>query len=189
MPSLVRSFLYINLLVLPLIASADTNISGVKLASKYMLGTEALTLNGAGVRSKFFVKVYVGALYLNKTTHDAGQAMENPGAKSMQMIMLHKKVGAEKITRGWNEGIGDNQGKTEYSNIADRLKTFNALFPDLHAGDHVSMDFIPGQGTILSLNQKTLGEIEGDDFFAALLSVWLGSAPADKNLKIGLLGN
>lgn len=189
MQSLVRSFLYISLLVLPLLAQADTNISGVKLADQYSLGNEALTLNGAGVRSKFFVKVYVGALYLKKATHDAGQAMENPGAKSMQMVMLYKEVDAEKITQGWVDGIKDNLDKTEQSNIADRLKTFNALFPDLHAGDHVSMDFIPGQGTTLSLNQKTLGQIEGDDFFAALLSVWLGSVPADKNLKTGLLGN
>lgn len=186
---LFRSCLYISLLVLPLLARADTGISGVKLADQYTLGNETLTLNGAGVRSKFFVDVYVGALYLNKTTHDAIQALENTGAKSMQMVMLYKEVDAGKITQGWVEGIQDNLGKAEQSNIADRLKKFNALFPDLRAGDRVSMDFTPGQGTTLKINQKPLGTIKGADFFTALLSVWLGPEPVHKNLKSGLLGN
>ena len=189
MPSLVRTCLYISLLVLPLLARADTEISGVRLDDHYTLGNDSLTLNGAGIRSKFFVNVYIGALYLDKATHDANQALANTGAKSMQMFMLYKEVDADKITRGWIDGIKDNLGKAEQSKIADRLKTFNALFPDLHAGDHVNMDFIPGQGTSLSVNQQKLGQIEGDDFFNALLSVWLGSSPADKHLKSGLLGN
>jgi Chalcone isomerase-like len=189
MPSLVRILLYISLLASPLPAGADMDISGIKLADQITLGNEPLALNGAGVRSKFFVEVYVGALYLNKTTHDARQALENTGAKSMQMVILYKEVDAEKITRGWVEGIENNLDKAAQAKIADRLSAFNALFPDLHAGDHVNMNFIPGRGTTLSINQQTLGEIEGDDFFAALLSVWLGSAPADKHLKTGLLGN
>lgn len=189
MPSLVRSFLYISLLALPLFSNADTNISGIKLADSMTLGDDTLTLNGAGVRSKFFVKVYVGALYLHETTREAHQALTNTGAKSMQMVILYSKVDAEKITRGWTEGIQSNLDEVGQRKIASRLDSFNNLFPDLHAGDHVSMNFMPGQGTVLSINQETLGLIEGDDFFDALLSVWLGSKPADKKLKAGLLGN
>jgi len=36
---------------------------------------------------------------------------------------------------------------------------------------------------------KSLGLIEGDDFFRALLMVWIGEHPADTSLKKGLLGN
>jgi hypothetical protein len=33
-----------------------------------------------------------------------------------------------------------------------------------------------------------LGLIPGEDFKNALLEIWLGNFPADKNLKLGLLG-
>lgn len=189
MPTILRSYLYISLLVLPLLAQADTEIAGLKLADHYTLADEALTLNGAGVRSKFFVKVYVGALYMKDTTHDAQQALKSTGPKSMQMFILYKEIDAEKITKGWDDGIEDNLGKAGQKKVAGQLKAFNALFPDLRAGDRVDIDFIPGQGTSLTINKNKLGLIEGDDLFTALLTVWLGKEPADSSLKDGLLGN
>ena len=55
-------------------------VEGVKLADKVQLGGSELTLNGAGVRTRVFFKVYVGALYLQKKANateavlaDAGQ--------------------------------------------------------------------------------------------------------------------
>lgn len=189
MSTLLRSYLYISLLVLPLLAQADIEIAGLKIADHYTLADESLTLNGAGIRSKFFVKVYVGALYMKNTTHDAQQALNSAGPKSMQMFILYKEIAAEKITKGWDDGIEDNLSKAEQKKVADQLKAFNALFPDLHAGDRVDIDFIPGQGTSLTINKNKLGQIEGDDFFTALLTVWLGQDPADSDLKDGLLGD
>ena len=39
-------------------------VAGVKLADKVQVGNETLQLNGAGLRTKWFFKVYVSALYL-----------------------------------------------------------------------------------------------------------------------------
>ncbi len=189
MPTLLHSCLYISMLVLPLLARADTEIAGIKIADHYTLASESLTLNGVGIRSKFFVKVYVGALYMKNTSHDAGQALKSPGPKSMQMFILYKEIDADKITGGWDDGIKNNLSNTEQEKVADQLKAFNALFPDLHAGDRINIDFVPGQGTSLTINKNKLGQIEGDDFFTALLTVWLGQDPADDDLKDGLLGN
>ncbi|MGD2172849.1 MAG: chalcone isomerase family protein, partial [Gammaproteobacteria bacterium] len=40
----------------------------------------------------------------------------------------------------------------------------------------------------VSRNGKELGAIPGDDFKTALLEIWLGNHPADKQLKKGMLG-
>ena len=53
-------------------------IEGVKLPQKLVSGDTELVLNGAGIRSKFFIKIYVGGLYLPKKTvepraREAGQ--------------------------------------------------------------------------------------------------------------------
>jgi hypothetical protein len=50
------------------------------------------------------------------------------------------------------------------------------------------LDFIPNQGTKISMRGQVVGLIEGDAFAAALLSIWLGKAPVNEDLKAALLG-
>ena len=184
-----RYTFYISLLLAPLLAHAETKIAGIELADSYHVGQQSLLLNGAGIRSKLFIKIYVGALYLVKTSNSPADILAAPGAKSMQMTMLYKEVEAEKITQGWDDGFKANLTDTELKALEGRLKKFNALFrPALREGDVVRMDYSSDTGTRLNINNKQLGRIEGADFFAALLKVWIGEQPADKNLKKGLLG-
>ena len=61
-------------------------------------------------------------------------------------------------------------------------------FPDLKAGDVVLLDYVPVQGTYVTINTEKKGVIEGADFYAALLDVWLGEDPADDDLKDAMLG-
>jgi hypothetical protein len=184
-----RYTFYISLLLAPLPAHAETKIAGIELADSYQLGQQSLLLNGAGIRSKLFIKIYVGALYLVKTSNSPADILAATDAKSMQMTMLYKEVEAEKITQGWDDGFKANLTNTELKSLEGRLKKFNALFPALREGDIVRMDYSPDTGTRLSINDKQLGGIEGADFFTALLKVWIGEHPADKNLKKGLLGD
>lgn len=184
-----RSCLYLSLLLLALPAVAETDIAGIKLPDHYSVNGQSLSLNGAGIRSKFFVKVYVGALYLENRQTNADDILAMQGAKSMQMHILYKEIEAKKITDGWNEGFRENTNKDDFRNLAERLETFNALFTDFHEGDTVFMNYTPGGGTELQINKETLGTIEGEDFFVALQKVWIGGHPADKDLKKGLLGN
>ena len=183
-----RCVLYISLLLTALPAQTETKIAGIKLTDSYQIGQQSLSLNGAGVRSKLFIKIYVGALYLLKTGNKPEAIIAAPGAKSMQMTMLYKEVEAEKITEGWNDGFEANLTDAELKAVENRLEKFNALFPDLRRGDIVRMDYSPDTGTQLSVNGSQLGVIEGEDFFAALLKVWIGDHPADEKLKKGLLG-
>lgn len=189
MHTYVRFLLYISLLFGALPANAETEVAGVQLADHYTLDKQALKLNGAGIRSKFFVKVYVGALYLSATTHEPHQALQSPGPKSMQMAVLYKEISADKIADGWSDGFKANLSATDMAGLTARLQQFNSLFPALRQGDHIYMDFVPGQGTTLKINADIKGQIAGDDFFTALLSVWIGEHPADRQLKNGLMGD
>lgn len=170
-------------------ARASFDIAGLSLPTTYKLAGQPLVLNGAGIRSKFFFKIYVGALYLDKATHDPQQALDAPGAKSMQMVMLYKQVDAEKIAEGWRAGFEANLSPADLARLTTRLQQFNALFPALRKGDHVYMDYVPGAGTRLTINKERRGAIAGEDFFHALLQVWIGKQPADTGLKSGLLGD
>jgi len=188
MRTYLRVLLYLSLIASPLLAQAATNVAGVNVDQSCNTGDQALKLNGAGIRSKFFFKIYVGVLCLEQPARDATAVLAAPGAKRMQMNMLYDKVEAEKITDGWKEGFRANLDSTAYTRLEPRLKQFNAMFHTLRKGDVVNMDYIPGRGTEVSINGESRGIVEGEDFFRALLQVWIGQHPADKSLKKGLLG-
>jgi long-chain acyl-CoA synthetase len=68
--------------------AAALEVAGVKLEQKITLGTDGkeLICNGAGIRKKFVIKVYVGALYLPETASDPARAAAIPGPKR---VLLH----------------------------------------------------------------------------------------------------
>jgi len=188
MQSVLRALFYLSLITSPLLAHAATEVAGVNIDASCNTGDQSLKLNGAGVRSKFFFKIYVGVLCVEQKSHGAVTILAAPGAMRMQMNILYSKVSAEKLSDGWTEGFRANLDDAGFERIKARLKQFNALFPTLHEGDVVDMDYRPGRGTELTINGKSLGTIKGKDFFTALLRVWIGRHPADTSLKKGLLG-
>jgi hypothetical protein len=56
-------------------------------------------------------------------------------------------------------------------------------------GDVIALDWVPGTGTRILLNGEPRGKpITGEDFYRALLRIWLGDDPVSKDLKKALLG-
>ena len=50
------------------------------------------------------------------------------------------------------------------------------------------LDYVPGSGTKVTIKGVEKGVVEGEDFNAALLDIWLGDEPADDDLKEAMLG-
>ena len=152
-------------------------------------GTEqVLQLNGMGYRTKFVFKVYVGALYTETKADSRDKVQSLKGPKRIVMHMVHDEVSREKMNAAWLEGFEDNNSDEQFGRLKTRLDTFTALFPDLKAGDVIYLDYIPSSGTQVIFNGEKKPVIEGADFYAALLDVWLGEEPADGDLKDALLG-
>ncbi len=147
-----------------------------------------LQLNGMGYRTKFIFKVYVAALYTEEKvdSRDAAQALTGP--KRIVMHMVHDEVSKEKMASAWNEGFEDNNSAEQLKKLQSRLNTYINYFSDLKAGDIILLDYIPASGTRVTINGEQKEIIEGADFYAALLDVWLGEEPADDDLKDAMLG-
>jgi hypothetical protein len=53
----------------------------------------------------------------------------------------------------------------------------------------IDLDWHPGGGTQVTIDGKPAGQpIEGEDFYRALLRIWLGDKPVQDDLKKALLG-
>ncbi|MGR9106781.1 MAG: chalcone isomerase family protein [Gammaproteobacteria bacterium] len=176
------------LLVFLLSTAAATEIAGVSIPDRVEVGGTKLGLNGAGIRSKFFVKVYVGALYLPRRTQAASEIIAMDGPKRVIMHFLHDEVSREKLVDAWTEGFENNQGEEQLKALRPRIDRFNKLFQTVYRGDVITLDYTPEQGTVVSINGIEKGAVEGSDFCQALLTIWLGDSPADEDLKQGLLG-
>ena len=149
---------------------------------------KTLHLNGAGIRTKFFVSIYIGALYLPQKQHEVSAILQNNTPRRVMMYCLYDEISKQKLVKAWNEGFQNNTSAEKLASLHNQIETFNQLFPALHKGDTVYLDYIPANGTRLTVNQRILGIIPGEDFNIALLKIWLGDSPADSDLKAAMLG-
>jgi len=188
-PPALLGFLVMAWLAVPPVLGAD--VAGVRFEERGRLGDADLLLNGAGVRSMFVIKIYALGLYLPQKTQDANQAVAMPGAKRLRLVTL-REVEAERFLDGLNKGLGKNHTEAELAGLKARMEQFAGMIKavaPLPKGSVVSIDSLPGGVTRVALNGNTLGrDIAGEDFYPALLRIWLGAKPAQDDLKTALLG-
>ena len=184
----------ILLLALALALSSFTvsavEIEGVEIPDTLSLPNSdtTLLLNGAGIRKKFFMDIYIGALYLESQTTEAKAILQGTGAASVMMHFLYSEVSKDKITAGWTDGLEKNTSHTKMQALKESLTTFNKLFRTVRKGDVIRIDYLPDNGTQVRINGEWRGTVEGNDFFRSLLSVWLGEKPVTKSLRESMLG-
>ena len=178
----------LSLLMVSVAPAFGKKIAGVDVPQSVTIENKTLVLNGAGIRKKLFIKVYVGSLYLTAKQTAVGKILADPGAKSIVMNFLYKEVSTKKLVDGWNKGFADNSSAKEIKALQERINQFNSLFTTVYKGDEIRLDYLPGKGTQVRINSTLKGSVPGEDFYQALLEIWLGSKPADDKLKKAWLG-
>lgn len=161
-------------------------VAGVTLDPTVSVNDKALTLNGYGIRTKFFFKVYIGALYTAKRVSTPAELLQNPDDKVVRMHFLHSKVEKEKITGAFAEGFANNAPDVAASADA---KAFLSFFKaDFMRGDTVDL-VLGADGTVAARqNGKVLGTLRSAKLVNAILLIYVGPKPADEGLKKGMLG-
>lgn len=166
------------------------DVAGVRLEQRAQVVGQTLVLNGAGVRNILFMDLYVAALYLPAKRATGAAALAEPGARRIELHVL-KDVPSSRFLGAVRKGMSRNNSAQVLVDLAPRLAEFEQLFrgvDEVAAHSVIAFDGVPGEGLRASLNGKELGRVAGDDFYRALLSIWLGEHPVQDDLKKGLLG-
>lgn len=165
-------------------------VAGVQLADTVQLGAASLRLNGAGVRTKLIFKVYVAALYLPQKQTSAQAVIAGERERRVALHLL-RDLSSTKLLGAFNEAIEANHTSAELAALDAQLKQmvqiFNAV-KEVKSGDVITLDYLPAEGTRISVNGSVRGTIAGAEFNRALLRIWLGDKPAQESLKVELLG-
>lgn len=190
MKSFARS-LVLAAAVAALPAFAAVQVKSAKFEDTLQVGNQALVLNGAGVRVKIIVDVYAAGLYLPNKVRSEGKAIASTGAKSMQIVLLRDLTG-EKFAEAMIDGFKANNTDSDIAKFQgklDQLRSLMLTFGTVKEGTVINMTSIPGAGLRVYINGQQKGtEITGDDFYQAMLKIWLGEKPVDSDLKSALLG-
>lgn len=166
-------------------------VEGVKFEPTVSLGGQTLQLNGAGLRTRAFFKVYAAGLYVPQKSNDAAALLTQTGPRRVAITML-REVDADTFASSLTDGLRANHSEAQLAQLKSQVEQLQAIFKAIGAarkGDTIHLDFVPEVGTRVIVNGQPRGEpIAGAAFFAALLRVWLGDKPADASLKKALAG-
>jgi hypothetical protein len=184
--SLPSKTLSIFLFCLCITISANASeISGVSFQASYKEEGVNLSLQGTGLKTKFFIKAFVAGFYKNNLENE-----DILGEVSKRVeVEYFVNISGKKLNNFTIDTMKKNITEEEYSQILNEVDLMCQYFVDLKPGDRFSLTYIPGIGTKFEHNKKLRGVIKGSDFGKALFSVWVGEKPFDENLKNKILGS
>ncbi|MFD0932979.1 chalcone isomerase family protein [Psychroflexus salinarum] len=182
------TFFMIAALIMATTTFAQTEIAGVELPNTFQVGQTELSLNGAGVREKFWMDMYAGGLYTDKKMKDSQKVMNADAPMVIKLHIVSGLISSSKMSSAVEDGF-ENSTKGNTKPYRAKIDKFISFFSDEITKDDVfDITYTPSEGVVVFKNDKELGTIKGLDFKKALFGIWFCDKPADKNLMKGMLG-
>jgi len=164
-------------------------VAGVELAPTMMVGEQELAFNGAGIRKKLFIKLYVGSLYAGQSSSDAAALVAADKPMAIRINVLSDLLTRDKMVKALNEGFEQSTGG-DTAPVQEGIDQLMGLMQDkIRPGNSMTLAYEPGVGTHVMRNGEALSVVPGLPFKQALFGIWLSDSPAQDSLKKAMLGN
>jgi hypothetical protein len=171
--------------------AAFTEVNGVKFDNEITSRGSKLLLNGAGTRYKFVIKVYAAGLYVPVRVNTVEGVLDIKAPRSLKVVML-RDIDANELGKLLTDGMQKNATREEFGRAIPGTIRLGELFAEqkkLAKGDSFMIDWVPGTGTLITINGKAaVDPVKEPEFFTALMKIWFGKSPADAGLKEAMLG-
>jgi hypothetical protein len=179
--------LLLSLMLLVPMAASAADVAGVKMEDKTTVNAQNLALNGAGLRKKFFIKVYVGGLYVPAKMSNPAAILASDTPRRMVMHFLYS-VSKDQMCDAWQEGLDANTPNSS-AEVKGGFKTLCSLMDAIPKGNRLVLTYVPGTGTVVEVNGKVKGTIPGKATADAIVATWIGPKPAmGDDFKNAVLG-
>lgn len=148
-----------------------------------------LALNGAGLREKLWIDLYVGSLFLQTKSSDAKTVIGADKPMAIRLQIVSGLITSDKMISASEEGFEKSE-EDGYKTTQAKIDQFMNIFKmdEIVSGNNYNIIYTPGTGVQVYLGDKLKDTITGLDFKKALFGIWFCGEPADKNLMKGMLG-
>ncbi|MBL4652288.1 MAG: chalcone isomerase family protein [Flavobacteriales bacterium] len=167
---------------------AQQTVEGVTMPATITAKGKTLQLNGAGLREKLWLDLYVGGLYVTTKSADANKVINADEPMAIKMEIVSSLISSEKMIGAIEEGMEKStKGNTaQFSKEIEQLKA--AFAEEIVDGNTYEIIYIPGEGIVVTKGSKEVTSIAcGIEFKKAVFGIWLCDDPADEDLKEGML--
>jgi hypothetical protein len=175
------------LMLASLFASGQTKINDITFPNTFTAGSDRLVLNGGGTREKYWMDMYVGALYLTAKSKDAASIVSSNVPMMIRVHIVSGLITSARMKEAVREGFEKSTGGKEDA-YKDKIAQFESAFSEeIKKGD--VFDIIYSSEAISVYKNNVLkATVPGFDFKKVVFGIWLGPDPADSDLKEGMLG-
>jgi hypothetical protein len=150
-------------------------LAGVTLPDGAEVAGQELVLNGIGLRTKLFIKVYVGGLYLPQKERSASAVLAAEAPRRMALHFIYD-VSKEQMCEAWHEGLEANTPEAS-AEVERAFATLCGWMDGVGKGQLLTLTYLPGQGTEVAIGGAVKGTLPGKATADAVLSTWIGPKP------------
>jgi len=160
---------------------------GITMPDTLQAGGETLTLNGAGIRSKFVFNLYIAGLYLIDKSSNAAAIIKSSDPMAIRLHIVSSLISSEKMSKATREGFEKStNGNT--APISAEIDQFIGAFSEPIKEDDVFEFVNTTNGVVVTKNGTEKATISSSEFKQALFGIWLSDHPVQAKLKKGMLG-
>jgi hypothetical protein len=162
-------------------------LNKVSFDDQIQFAGQNLVLNGLGQRIAFgfFVKVYVGGLYVAQKSCEPSALLAQKTPKRLE-LKFQMGVDKEKIRDAWDKGYKDNC-EAACGDYSANLSQLKGWMTDMRENQTLAFSFFADRLEVEVKGEKK-GEIKDGAFATNVLKIFLGPNPPNKELREGLLG-
>lgn len=154
--------------------------------SQFTTNKVTLELKGtARMKMGGLISLYDAALYLPADVNPERALEDVP--KRLDLCYL-KSMSRNVFIDAAGKGLASNEPPARLEKLQPRIDQINQWYQAIKPREHYALTYLPGKGTELSFNGKTMGVIPGADFAAAYYSIWLGTNCPRPEVRDALLG-
>jgi len=169
-------------------SSHAAKVAGLTVPDTLEHAGTTLSLNGAGIRKRVVISVYVGALYLGSPSQDAAAIIQADEPMAIRLQVKSGFLSRDKMKAALKSGF-KKATKGNTAPIQAEIDQMLELMSDkISKRDIYVLAYDPAKGTTMSKNGNDVGVVAGLPFKQALFGIWLSESPVQLALKKRMLG-
>ncbi len=185
----MKRFFSVMLMVIMGICAADAKVvKNVNIPESFKAGGTTLVLNGTGMRTKFGMDIYIGALYLKAKNSNAARICGADEPMSVRLHIVSGLVTPERMAENTRDGFRKSTGGNMAPYQAGIDRFINTFKDGIKVGDFYDLVYRPGKGTQVYKNGVPKSLVEGLAFKKVLFGIWIGGNAIQAELRKGMLG-